>query len=591
MPSLPLRFVQPVRPLADPYAGDVALRATLDRLLGEVGHKDAAPLLEALAADCAGPLRRAALDAERHPPVLRTHDGWGRRVDEVETSTGWEAERAAAARHGLVALPYEAEARATWGAGARVVQHALLHLFSPDSAIFSCPVAMSDGAVTVLRGADVDPALTERTLPHLLSRDPGTAWTSGQWMTETEGGSDVGRATTAAREDAGRWVLTGDKWFCSATTAEVAIALARPEGAGDGSAGLACFVVPRYAADAGEREAPLGTSGLRRTASGLSLHRLKDKLGTHALPSAEVRLDDALAWPVGDPHAPGGLRRMMDLVTITRLHNAANASALLTRAVAMARGYAETREAFGARLWRQPLHRETLAWLAVDAQASYALTALCFAALGEVELGTDQAAESAALLRLSTSLAKAMTAKLAVAGTSEALECFGGPGYVEDTGMPVLLRDAQVLPVWEGTTNIQSLDLLRALADPRVDALGAYLRRVDTALAATAAAGEWLAPLAEQLQPVRDRLAADARAAAASPTTDATQARARGLLERLAGLLAAAALLEQAVFEAARGDLRAGVVARLWVRRRVLGLDIDGEGHRAFAHVVDGAPL
>jgi len=575
------RFVQDLAPLPDLYAADVALRAHLDRLLGDVGHKSAAPLLESLAADAAGPLHAAALDAETHPPRHVPYDPWGKRVDRIETAGGWETLRRAAATHGLVALPYEADARATWGAGARVVQHALLHLYGPWSATYSCPVAMSDGAATVLAADGVDPALRERLLPRLLSRDPDVAWTSGQWMTESQGGSDVGRATTEARRsDDGTWRLHGEKWFCSATTSEFAIALARPEGAPDGSRGLACFVVPRYARLAA---APPAGSWARETAPGLFVHRLKDKLGTRALPSAEVRLDGAEAWPVGDPAEPG-LRRMLALVQVTRIHNAAAAAAGMRRGLVLARRFAETREAFGERLFRQPLHREVLSWLAVDADAAFSLTGLCFSLLGRYE--NDGDADAGALLRFAATLAKASTGKLAVANASEVVECFGGPGYIEDTEIPRLLRDSQVLPVWEGTTNVLSLDVVRALA--RDDALTPYLAYVDRTLDVT---GEWIGPVARQLRPVRDAVAEDARAAAAEPLGATTQARARHLMERMAHLLAAATLLEQASFDLDRGDARSALVASLWTRRRVLGDPAAGEGHRAFAHVVDGAAL
>jgi len=373
--------------------------------------------------------------------------------------------RQAGARHGLVALPYEPQARSTWGAGARVVQLALLHLFGPESATYNCPVAMSDGAVAVLSADGVDPGLCEALVPRLLSRDRAQAWTSGQWMTATEGGSDVGRATTTAGPDGtGSWRLSGEKWFCSATTSELAVALARPAGGRSGTRGLGCFVVPRYAELA--TASPPGPSYAdrpRSTAPGLRVHRLKDKLGTRALPSAEVGLDAALAWPVGDP-AEGGLLRMMTMVQVTRLHNAAAAAAGMRRGLLLVRNHAASREAFGRTLDQQPLHRETLAWLAVDAEAAFALTALCFDLLGRVEVDCDP--EAARLLRVAAPLAKALTAKLAVASASEYVECFGGNGFIEDTGIPRLLRDAQVLPIWEGTTNIQSLDLLRRSATP-----------------------------------------------------------------------------------------------------------------------------
>jgi alkylation response protein AidB-like acyl-CoA dehydrogenase len=403
-------------------------------------------------------------------------------------------------------------------------------------------------------------------------------------MTESQGGSDVGRSTTAARRDTdGTWRLYGEKWFCSSTNSEFAIALARPEGAAGedgepgeaggrpGSKGLACFVVPRYRA------------GTRDTAPGMYVHRLKDKLGTRALPSAEVRLDGAEAWPVGDPSEPG-LRRMLALVQVTRLHNATAAASGMRRGLVLARRFAETREAFGLRLFRQPLHREVLTWLAVDADAAFAVTALCFSLLGRYEVDGD--ADAGALLRFAATLAKASTGKLAVASASEVVECFGGPGYIEDTEIPRLLRDSQVLPVWEGTTNVLSLDVVRALA--RDGALAPYLAYVDRALDVT---GEWVGPVAERLRAVRDDVATAAATAAADPTSGSTQAGARHLMERMAHLLAAASLLEQAAFDLERGDARSALVASLWTRRRLLGDHAAGEGHRAFAHVVDGALL
>ena len=560
------RFVQELPPLPDVYASDFVLQAHLDRTLGEAGHKEAAPLLEALAADVDGPLRAAHDDAERHPPKLIQYDGWGRRVDRIEVAPGWEAQRQAAARHGVVALPYEQTARETWGAGARVVQHALLHLYGPESATFSCPVAMADGAATLLGSDDVDPALRQTWLGPLLSRDPETAITSGQWMTETTGGSDVGSTrTTAERDEDGQWRLTGEKWFCSATDSAIAIALARPVGAPEGSRGLACFLIPRYAGDGGD------------TAPGLSIHRLKDKLGTRALPSAEVGFDRAIAYPVGDP-GHRGLARMMRLVQITRLHNAAAAAGSMRRGLSYVREHARARVAFGRRLDAQPLHRETLTWLAVDAEAAFAITGLCFSLLGRVEADAD--GEAGKLLRLAATLAKASTAKLAVASASEYVECFGGNGFIEDTGVPRMLRDAQVLPIWEGTTNVLALDVVRALqAD---DSLIAYLTYVDAACATARAAGdEGLTGIADQIAVVRTTLAAEL-----SVRTDDDQlhARSRQLATTMAHLLAGAALLAQSQDPTSRS----AKVAEFWVRRRLLGDPCAGEGATAFDEVVDG---
>jgi alkylation response protein AidB-like acyl-CoA dehydrogenase len=564
------RYVQAAPLLPDPYTSDPVLRSYLARHLGAERLAAAEPRLAALGAAITATLRDAHLDAEAHPPTLRQFDPWGARIDRVETSAGWQVLRAAAAEHALVALPYQPEARTTFGPTARVVQHALLHLYGPESAVFSCPVAMSDGAAALLSRDDIDPAVRDRWLPRLVSTDPDRAITSGQWMTESQGGSDISRSTTTAHApaatDAGvgdgalePWRLTGEKWFCSAADAAMAVALARPEGAGPGSRTLAPFVVPRYATD--------GVS----PAAGLRLHRLKDKLGTRAVPTAEVGLDGAAADPVGDP-LHGGLARMMTLVVITRLHNAAAAAGGMRRGLDYARAYASVRTVAGGSLDDNPLHRATLAKLAVDAEAAFALTAHAFALLGRVEYDGDGLA--AAELRLVAPLAKIATGKLAVASASEYLECFGGAGYVEETGMPRLLRDAQVLPIWEGTSNVLSVDVLRSLgADAPAKSL---LARVDIAL--DAATGATAAALAE----ARARLGVAFAAAAAEPSAAAVVAGARDVALLAADVLIAALLIEQSV---AGADERAATAADLWVRGRIARADVGAAAAAAYPMV------
>ncbi|MGA8115615.1 MAG: acyl-CoA dehydrogenase family protein, partial [Actinocatenispora sp.] len=483
--------------LPDLYGADTVLRTWLDRLLGDDGHAAARGRLTELAADARGALRSAHLDAEARPPVLRQYGPWGDRVDRVETAPGWETLRAGAARHALVGLPYLPGPRAVWGANARVVQYALLYLYGPESATFSCPVAMADGAAAMLSLPDTDPALRDTWLPRLVATDPDVAITSGQWMTEAQGGSDVsGSSTTAVAAGDGSWRLTGEKWFCSAADSAVAIALAKP----DGGDALTPFLVPRYAVDS-----PLG-GGLpaHAPAPGIRVHRLKDKLGTRALPTAEIGLTDAYALPIGAPDRHG-LARMMTLLRVARLHNAAASAASMRRGLWMVRGYASARSVFGAPLSAQPLHRATLGRLAVHAEAAHALAVNNFALLGQVEIAGD--AEAAAELRLSATLAKLATGKLAVSSASEYLECFGGAGYVEDTGVPRLLRDAQVLPIWEGTTNVLALDLPRAIAGagahrPLLDRIG---RAVATA---KQAGGRWLGPVTEVLSAAHTELSA-----------------------------------------------------------------------------------
>ncbi|HEX2773938.1 MAG TPA: acyl-CoA dehydrogenase family protein [Micromonosporaceae bacterium] len=560
------RFVQPVPAPADPYAGDRLLTAWLERQLGPAGHAAAKDRLGALAADVAGPLRAAHADAEANPPTLVRYDPWGARVDRIDTSAGWQTLRAAAAGHALVALPYLPAARRTWGAAARVVQHALLHLYGPESATFSCPVAMADGAAALLCRPDVDPAVREAWLPRLVSTDPDTAITSGQWMTESQGGSDLARSSTAARPAGdGSWRLTGEKWFCSAADAAVAVALARPEGADTGSRVLTPFLVPRYAADS--PLAPPGTDPAA-PAPGVRIHRLKDKLGTRALPTAEIGLNDAYAVPLGDPARPG-LGRAMTLVVVTRLHNAAAAAGGMRRGLASALAYAGAREVAGGLLASSPLHRATLGTLAVDTAGAFLLAGHAFALLGRVEVGDDPAA--AAELRIVAPLAKLATGRLAVASASEYVESFGGAGYVEDTGVPRLLRDAQVLPIWEGTTNVLALDVLRAVA--RDGAAEPLLHRLD----AGADLARALHPdLADGLLRGAHELRRTTDAVTAEPGSVTAVAGARAVALRMAYALAAALLVEQA----SAGDEAAEVTARLWGRRWLQGGDISIDAHQ-----------
>jgi alkylation response protein AidB-like acyl-CoA dehydrogenase len=281
-------------------------------------------------------------------------------------------------------------------------------------------------------------------------------------MTETTGGSDVGTSQTRAALSAdGRWRLHGKKWFTSAVTSQMALTLARPEGNGPGGGNLALFY--------------LETRNRDGSMNGIRVERLKDKLGTRKVPTAELTLDGAVADLVRG--VSGGTRDIAPMLQITRAWNSVTATAFMRRAVALARAYARERRAFGAALEALPLHRETLADLETETRAATLLAFELVELIGRAE-ANDIDDEHRALLRLLTPIAKLVTAKQAVAVTSEAIEAFGGAGYVEDTGLPALLRDTQVLPIWEGTTNVLALDAaLRAEARAGVRALGARVRR------------------------------------------------------------------------------------------------------------------
>ena len=561
-------FFQDPPVLTNTYRSDAPLREHLERLLpGEV-LAQVAPELDQIGADAAGGLLELARQAEREQPVHVPYDPWGRRIDEIRVSPAWLELHRYQAAHGMCALPYEG----AFGEFSRVVQHAMLHVYSPSSAIYTCPMAMTDAAARVLTD-HAEPELRDRVVPRLTSREPD-AWTSGQWMTEREGGSDVGRTATRARKGPdGRWKLYGTKWFTSATTADCALTLARPEGAPEGSGALALFLVELV--DPVTRESQIGKT--------IRVNRLKDKLGTKALPTAELTLDGAFVTPIGDPWAGRGLKKISGMLNVTRAHNAVGAASGMRRGLDLALAYAQVRESFGRRLIELPLHRETLAELAVAAEAAFALTLRVMHLTGRVEAGTATEVEARALRGL-LPIAKLLTGKDAVAHASESLETFGGAGYIEDTGLPQLLRNAQVLPIWEGTTNVLSLDLLRATV--KENALSAVFEDLTARLEDAEAPA-----LAESLRLVaaeRDALAAQA-AAWAQTDPELIQAGMRMFALRLGRAYTAALLLEHAAFRLAKhSDERAAIVAR---RYAVCWLDPAHAPAPTAEHAADTARL
>ena len=435
-------FVQDPPELHNQYDRDRVLQSYVHRQFPESVLKSIEPELVDLGEKAGGELydlQQSDLDNE---PTLTRWGPWGDRIDDIEVTDVWKRAETLAAERGIVATAYEQE----HGAHSRVHQMLLAYLFIPSTDMYGCPLAMTDGAARTLLESDNE-ALADEAVPHLTSRDPDTFWTSGQWMTELSGGSDVGKAhTTARQDDDGSWRLYGRKWFTSAITANMALALARPEGNPEGGKGLALFYVPIRDGD-----------GLR---DGIHVNRLKDKLGTRKLPTAELELDGAAARPVGE--LQHGTRQISPMLNVTRTWNSVTAVSLIRRGMALARDYAQKRQAFGDDIINHPLHQETLADVQAVQEGSFHLAMRLAELMGARETGEADAQQNA-LFRILTPLIKLTTAKEAVSATSELLEAFGGAGYVEDTGLPALHRDAQVLPIWEGTTNVLALDLLRAL--------------------------------------------------------------------------------------------------------------------------------
>jgi alkylation response protein AidB-like acyl-CoA dehydrogenase len=482
----------------------------------------------------------AQVAAHAEQPSLVHFDAWGNRVDRVELGAFWREAPAIAARHGLVAAGYDR----SHGAHARLHQFALAYLFTASSEIYSCPLAMTDGAARCLLDSG-NQLLIDRAVPHLTSRDPAQFWTSGQWMTETTGGSDVGGTETIARSDEqGRWRLYGRKWFTSAVACDMALTLARPEGNGPGADHLALFYVEPRRADGSFRN--------------LRVDRLKPKLGTRKLPTAEITLDGTPAHLVGETRH--GVRMIAPMLNVTRLWNAVAAISLFRRGLALARAYATRRVVFGMPLIDHGLHQETLADLQAELEAGFHLTFFIAELLGRAEHGQIDEAH-AHLLRLMTPATKLMTAKQAVAGLSEVCEAFGGAGYIEDTGIPTLLRDAQVLPIWEGTTNVLSLDVQRVLG--QVGGLQPWLLAVRS-LASQATASE-LDPVMRLVRETTTRTSE--WLATHGKSRDAMAAGARGLAMTLARTLALAVLARHADWTMrAESDPRPMAAARRFAR-------------------------
>lgn len=378
--------------------------------------------------------------AEQNPPRLESFDAWGNQVDIIHTHPSWDKMQDFAATQGIIATGYERKL----GSWSRVLQMLSLYLYHPSSAIFSCPLAMTDGAARLIEVQN-DMDLKNQVLPHLISRDPKQFWTSGQWMTEQSGGSDVSNTLTEALPDQGPWYkLNGIKWFTSATTSQVAFALARIQGAPAGNKGLSLFYVPVRKSDG--------------SLNHIKIQKLKNKFGTWALPTAELVLTNTPAKLIGEPGQ--GIKNVSTLLNITRLYNTICSLGYLTRALDWMDLYSTKRQAFGRPLFEHPLHQQT--FLPLHA-LKWGLADFTFSVIhwwGEDEC-SQLSKENQTLLRLYTPLLKLYSGKKVVEVTTEVMEGFGGQGYIEDTPIPRIVANSHVLPIWEGTTNVLSLDVWR----------------------------------------------------------------------------------------------------------------------------------
>jgi putative acyl-CoA dehydrogenase len=495
------RQTHEVRNQVPPLTGhDVAADQALLTAVEAHGGKAVLPELHEIGRLAGSPeVAELARQANVNTPVLRTHDRYGHRIDEVEFHPAWHQLMTTAVAHGLHATPWASDAE-----GAHVVRAAKFYVWTQAEAGHGCPISMTYSIVPALRHA---PGLAGRFEPLLASPvyDPGLAepdgkagLLAGMAMTEKQGGSDVRANTTRAvpsPDGDGSYLLTGHKWFCSAPMCDLFLVLAQAQG------GLSCFLLPRVL--------PGGELNSMR------LQRLKDKLGNRSNASAEVEYDEAVAWPVGDEGA--GVRTIIEMVSSTRLDCILGSAATIRQALAEAIHHARHRQVFGATLADQPAMTAVLADLALESEAATTL-AIRLAGAADRAAGGDRS--QALLLRLLLPAAKHWICKRTPAVIGEALECLGGNGFIEESVMPRLYRDAPLNSIWEGSGNVTALDLLRALgrSPDSLEALRAELalaggsdRRIDRAI------GELERELAE--------------VAAADPA--AAQPRAR----RLAGLM------------------------------------------------------
>ncbi len=509
------RTTHDVRNQVPPLAGhDVAADPALLEAVEREGAGWAAAELHELGL-LAGQAETAELArlANEHPPVLRTHDRYGNRIDEVEFHPAWHALMDTAVGHGLHAAPW-ADPRP----GAHVARAAKFYVWSQAEAGHGCPISMTYAVVPALRNA---PELAGRFEPLLVSRayDPGLrppegkrGLLSGMAMTEKQGGSDVRANTTRAepapQAGAGAHVLTGHKWFCSAPMSDMFLTLAQ------GPAGLTCFLLPRVL-PGGER-------------NGMRLQRLKDKLGNRSNASAEVEFDGALAWQVGE--AGRGVATIIAMVSATRLDCVIGSAAGIRAATVAAVHHASHRQAFGKELAAQPLMANVLADLTLESQAA---TALAIRLAGAADRAARGDAGEAALLRLALPAAKYWVCKRFPAHAVEALECLGGNGYVEESGLPRIYREAPLNSIWEGSGNVTALDVLRALARTE-GAAEALLTELGAAAGADASLDAAMADLKRHV------------AALAAATSLEAQHEARALAGQIAVVLAAALLVRHA---------------------------------------------
>jgi alkylation response protein AidB-like acyl-CoA dehydrogenase len=530
------------------YRADPALADLLRIHLPDALFRHVTPHLDRLGELAGGYLDECARLADRHGPVLHQRDRFGRDAQWIEYHPAYrELERAAFGEFGIHAMSIRKGILGWPDRYPVVAKHAFTFLFNQAEFGLGCPINVTDGCAKLLASFGSD-ALKARYLDGLTQTDMRKLTQGGQFMTEKEGGSDVGTLTTVAVPEGDHWRLHGEKWFCSNADAKVVMLLARPEGAEAGTRGVGLFLMPRFLDDGRQNH--------------YRIVRLKDKLGTRSMASGEIKLEGAIAYAVG--RLDRGFVQMAEMVNSSRLSNGVKSAALMRRAWHDAVTVARNRVVFGRRIVDLPLGRRQLMKILLATEQALSMSFLTADALDRAEAGSQ---EAAALLRILTPTLKFRATRDARKVCGDALEMRGGIGYVEEFATARLLRDAHLGSIWEGTGNIVALDALRRAVGRHgaESALSADLHaRLDDSAGVPQA---WR----DQLHRLVDRVVGFAREVAGHADNEAEARRATSVLYHVAS--AVSLTWESARIHQMRGDARRLLLAKHVVAHRLTPSD------------------
>jgi acyl-CoA dehydrogenase len=530
------------------YRADPALTDLLRIYLPDALFLHIEPLLDRLGALAGGHLDECARLADRHVPILHQRDRFGRDVQWIEYHPAYrELERVAFGEFGIHAMSLRKGILGWPQTYPAVAKHAFTFLFNQAEFGLGCPINVTDGCAKLLANFGSE-ALKAKYLDGLTQTDMSKLTQGGQFMTEKEGGSDVGKLTTTAVQEGDHWRLWGEKWFCSNADAPIVMLLARPQGGQAGTRGVGLFLMPRLLDD--------GSPNHYR------IVRLKDKLGTRSMASGEIKLEGAIAYAVG--RLDRGFVQMAEMVNSSRLSNGVKSTALMRRAYHDAMMVAQNRVVFGKPIIDLPLARRQLMKILLATEQALSMSFLTANALDRAEAGSQDAA---ALLRILTPTLKFRATRDARKVCGDALEMRGGIGYIEEFATSRLLRDAHLGSIWEGTGNIVALDALkRAVGRHGADAaLAADLHaRLDDS---TGVPQAWR----DRLRDLTDRAVRFAREVAGCADNEAEARRATSLLYHVASAVALA--WEGGRIHEMRGDARRLLLSRMVIDHRVQATD------------------